>query len=193
MRRTLIAVAAGFLGAALLLFGAYRIGVGLERGRWSTALNEARVRADSLQLVVYAKTQQLMDAAGQVDAQLAAWEQFTDSVRRTPRPIRIVTHTDTIPVPVPVAADPDLIGAVVAIADSTIRTVDTARRQCLSVLDTCTVALTAAITRAERAEADAARLKSADGRRARWQLVEHSVCAASLAGNWLLLRTRGRD
>lgn len=175
-------VIAGFIVACVALGCAYAIGVRLERAHFHTALIEAKQRADSLQGVVYARTAVVMQDSARLTEVVARWSAFADSVRRAPRVVRYLAgRIDTMPGPLrvdTVSADPILV-----VADSTIRTVDGARRQCLSVLDTCTVALTAATNRAERAEADAARVRSADGRRARWRAIERGVCASSMGFN----------
>ena len=165
----------------------YAIGVGMERGRWKTALAESQHRADSLRLVVDARTQQLKDDSSRIDAALIAWQRFADSVRSAPRPVRYLVRVEPSRPDEPPTShsvvDPDPIGPILALADSTIRTTDTARRQCLSVLDSCTVALAAATNRAERAEAHAAQVETAAGRRARWRTVERGVCVGSIAFN----------
>lgn len=175
-------VIAGVVVACVALACAYAIGVRMERAHFRTALVEAKQRADSLQGVVYARTAIVMQDSARLTAVVARWNAFADSVRRAPRVVRYLAgRIDTVPGPLrvdTVSADPVLV-----FADSTIRAVDGARRQCLSVLDTCTVALSAATSRAERAEADAARVRSADGRRARWRAVERGICGGSIAYN----------
>lgn len=178
----------GAVGVALLVTAAYGVGLRVERGRWDAALVATQHRADSLAQVVTLRTQRIRRDSAHVTAALTRWERFADSVRRAP-PVRVVVvgHTDTLPGRVDTVAVPPS-APLVDLADQTIREIDDARRQCLSVLDTCTVALQAATDRAEQAEARAARSESSAHRASRWRAVERGVCAASLAGNWLQFR-----
>lgn len=182
MRRTI----AVLIVLCVALGCAYALGVGIERAHFRTALAEARQRADSLQGVVYARTHEAMQDSARLNAVVERWQTFADSVRLAPRIVRYLAgRVDTVPGPLRV--DAVSVDPILVVADSTIRAVDGARRQCLSVLDTCTVALSAATTRAERAEADAARVRSADGRRARWRAIERGVCAGSIGFNLFTL------
>lgn len=211
-RRVLIAALVGATVAGSALYGCYLAGVRIERMAWERAVREAKQQSDSLVRVTDAQAIALEQANLTADSALAAWQALTDSIQRAPRPIRYVALPASAPVvpartPAPSGVPPvdaprapthsvtdaaaDTVSAVLAIAGRTITTLDSSRRVCLLAFDGCRSALHAANQRAERAEAEAARVRTVDGRRARWQLVERSICGTSLATNliqWRLAR-----
>lgn len=208
-RRILVAAAIGATVAGAALYGCYLAGVRIERMAWERAMRDAQQHADSLQRIATSQAIALRSANTTADSALAAWHALTDSLRRVPRTIRYVavpSSAPAIPVtpPAPSGVPPinaprtataptepvstDTVSALLTLAGRTIATIDSSRRVCLMAFDGCQAALHAANQRAERAEADAARVRTVDGRRARWQALERTICATSVATNFIQWR-----